>query len=745
MPARSSTKDSLPAGKGAVSRPCQYSFGPGGEGPTNLPPEKKSSNVKVSPDKVVKTPSKTGSFKSSWMKKAGSKGQPSLQPEINDDDEYFADSSAVKRSKTKARASAVKFEKSKIVSGTDEPATSGGKENAEADEGEEEERHARTHKYAYMDEEGKIGTYYRTIQEAELAMENSRKMREASGDGSKSTKSIGRVITRGLVLWHRKISASPSSSRIAKAKIVCTGPRMIEKLLLCLQYECHKAQINLPWDKAVHRLNVGSSGTSALQHLSKTRDQLTMEGHMTPPALGRNTADNPATLRGFTRDMEAECANANRAVRWSEEVIHPKKNLDDSGIIKGSGNYRGNPKEDRVQAIKNQAGENGSRIRIPAEVIAEAAAAKAARKGPKRAYKRRAPKAKKEKTPELGSDDEIDPTELNSDDEYHPSHKKGSGGRTSRFNNEDPFASPTPKSSMRKTSRKNRRPSLIMKLSVSSESAKQKLQLDEGPANSQHTIESQSALQSDYFRGTDETLSGALLHATDTDGNSRSALAHTSGTVGEFGKLSSEPFNYQGKEIHGEMHEYMAAIMDGSDPLQNGTEYISNLWDRPQNDPQAVVVVSDDDFESLIKFGKHEEPLNEELAILRNSSGIDSFQVSGGQMEVDIDGHDEDVADDDGMMQSNYGGDQVENSFIQDTPSFGSSMHHHQNHASGDTFNQDIVNQDDNQPYAEVNEYGGTMDERAESPSHFEMYTRLYNGTYDLQDEMARAAESFER
>ncbi|KAK6583613.1 hypothetical protein PZA11_003343 [Diplocarpon coronariae] len=741
MPARSPKKVSLPTGKGALSRPCQPSLVTGEEGSMlNIPPKKKSSGTKASPDKIMKSSSKTVPSRFTSAKKADLTGQRSLQPETNDENEYIADSSEVKRSTALVEISEVKLGNSKGFSSTDEPAIPGGGNNAEVDEDEEEKR-TRTHKYAYMDEEGKINTYYRTIEEAELAMENARKMRNATGD-----ESIGRVITRSLVLWHRKISACP---------------RMIEKLLLCLQYECHKAQIKLPWDKAVHRLNVGSSGTSALQHLNKTRDTLISEGHITPPTLGKDTSNDPPTLRGYARDMDAECPTATRALRWSEHVIHPKKNLEDSGVIKGSGNYRGTPKENREQPVKDDIGESGHRARIPAEIIAETAAVRAAQKVAKRAYKRRTPKAKKEAEKkkeekaelELESDDEIDPTELKSDDDYHPSYKKQSGGRKSQFSTDDPFTSPTLNSSTRKTSRKNRRPSLILKLSVSSEATKQKLQIDEENGNSQHT---------------------KISH---TSKSSRGALVHTSGSVGDFGELATEPFNYRGKEIHGEMHEYMAAIMSGSDPLRNGTKYISNLWDRLQRNRQAVVAVSDEDLESLEQFGKREEPFNEEPSFLRNSAGIDSFQVAGGQMEVDIDDQDGNIVDGaDGMMQLNYGGGQVGSSFMQDAPPFGSSMHHQQTPSdysldlpassqcqSGDdsqymygsaatwsqtpastgTFIKDVVYQED-QSYAEANEYVGNV-EREESPSHFELYAHMYNGIYDLEDDLADAAGSFQQ
>ncbi|RKF83191.1 putative heat shock protein mitochondrial precursor protein [Golovinomyces cichoracearum] len=116
-------------------------------------------------------------------------------------------------------------------------------------------------------------------------------------------------------------------------------PRMMEKLLLNIQYECFKAKIRIPWDEIVHRLEPGCSGPSAVQMLNKMRDVLIVEGHMIPPAMGNGIQPDP-DIRGYVRDLDSEFPGGTRILRWTESYPNASRSLSDSGFVRGSGNYR---------------------------------------------------------------------------------------------------------------------------------------------------------------------------------------------------------------------------------------------------------------------------------------------------------------------------------------------------------------------------------------------------------------------
>ncbi|EKD16334.1 hypothetical protein MBM_05628 [Drepanopeziza brunnea f. sp. 'multigermtubi' MB_m1] len=81
---------------------------------------------------------------------------------------------------------------------------------------------------------------------------------------------------RGYARDHTK--QTPTATQHPKVNLVILGiikgsdNYWDKAIMLCVQYECHKAGIRIPWDKAVHRLNPGSSGPSAVQQLDKLRD-----------------------------------------------------------------------------------------------------------------------------------------------------------------------------------------------------------------------------------------------------------------------------------------------------------------------------------------------------------------------------------------------------------------------------------------------------------------------------------------
>ncbi|RSL56024.1 hypothetical protein CEP54_009089 [Fusarium duplospermum] len=113
-----------------------------------------------------------------------------------------------------------------------------------------------------------------------------------------------------------------------------TRPRMSDKLLQVLVYECNRAKIKLPWDQAAHRLNPGSSGSSIIQWLGRNRNELLAEGHLVPPPLSPRAH---RTVRGIMRaDLDGDDTTTTREVLFTEPLYHPDFSLDDAPVIKDS-------------------------------------------------------------------------------------------------------------------------------------------------------------------------------------------------------------------------------------------------------------------------------------------------------------------------------------------------------------------------------------------------------------------------
>ncbi|KAJ6783728.1 hypothetical protein PWT90_05478 [Aphanocladium album] len=123
----------------------------------------------------------------------------------------------------------------------------------------------------------------------------------------------GRVVGRSLIMWSR--------------------PRMAEKLLLHLHYECTRHRVNIPWDSIAHRLHPGSSGAAVVQHLNRVRKELIREGHLVPPVCQKpssNSSVDPA-VRGYVRlHPDGEDKETTRAVRFDEKYDDLRFNLPDS-------------------------------------------------------------------------------------------------------------------------------------------------------------------------------------------------------------------------------------------------------------------------------------------------------------------------------------------------------------------------------------------------------------------------------
>ncbi|KAM0465159.1 hypothetical protein ACHAPV_002154 [Trichoderma viride] len=125
-------------------------------------------------------------------------------------------------------------------------------------------------------------------------------------------KGNGRVTGRSLIMWNR--------------------PRMAEKLILHLHYECVRHKVNIPWDAIAHRLRPGSSGAAVLQHVNRLRKELLAEGHMVPPPAQKASPLAPfdPSIRGYVRDPSGDDKHATRAVRFDEKLDDAKINLPDA-------------------------------------------------------------------------------------------------------------------------------------------------------------------------------------------------------------------------------------------------------------------------------------------------------------------------------------------------------------------------------------------------------------------------------
>ncbi|KAG6029050.1 hypothetical protein E4U41_000501 [Claviceps citrina] len=127
-------------------------------------------------------------------------------------------------------------------------------------------------------------------------------------------KGNGRVAGRSLIMWNR--------------------PRMAEKLLLHIQYECSRHKIALPWDAIAHRLHPGSSGQAVCQHINRLRRELVAEGHLVPPLPQKSGTYCPPEIRGFTRqDVHGSDLETTRPVTFDEKIEDPKLNLPDAANL----------------------------------------------------------------------------------------------------------------------------------------------------------------------------------------------------------------------------------------------------------------------------------------------------------------------------------------------------------------------------------------------------------------------------
>ncbi|KAK3490902.1 uncharacterized protein B0T23DRAFT_172545 [Neurospora hispaniola] len=223
-------------------------------------------------------------------------------------------------------------------------------------------------------------------------------------------KKNGRVEGRNLITWSR--------------------PRMAEKLLLHIQYECSRYRVDIPWDSIAHRLHPGSTGSAIHQHLNRLRSHLIAEGHLVPPICqkpGSRVFVDPH-VRGYVRANQENPDDqlTTRAVRFDEPMEDRKFNLPDAvenfgrgggGGGGGGGSSAGTPRGSGTGTPR------GARGGILAGVgpIGDGSSGGSGGGGggrmrASRGSARGVVKIKREPSP--------DPADLDSDEEYRPGTKK---------------------------------------------------------------------------------------------------------------------------------------------------------------------------------------------------------------------------------------------------------------------------------------------------------------------------------
>ncbi|KAJ4395058.1 hypothetical protein N0V85_006693 [Neurospora sp. IMI 360204] len=218
-------------------------------------------------------------------------------------------------------------------------------------------------------------------------------------------KKNGRVEGRNLITWSR--------------------PRMAEKLLLHIQYECSRYRVDIPWDSIAHRLHPGSTGSAIHQHLNRLRSHLIAEGHLVPPICqkpGSRVFVDPH-IRGYVRANQHNPDDqlTTRAVRFDEPMEDRKFNLPDAVENFGRGGGGGNNGPSYSTPRGSGAGTpRGGGIFASVGPIGDGSSGGSGGGGGRmrasRGSTRGVVKIKREPSP--------DPADLDSDEEYRPGAKK---------------------------------------------------------------------------------------------------------------------------------------------------------------------------------------------------------------------------------------------------------------------------------------------------------------------------------
>lgn len=376
----------------------------------------------------------------------------------------------------------------------------------------------------------------------------------------------------------------------------------MEKILLMVQYECHRDNITIPWDRIVHRLQPGSSGPSFIQHLNKMRDILVLEGHLIPPPLGKPNIPQDTTIRGLIRDFSSDDPTSTRMVGWNEVIEHRKESLQVEGIVRGSGNYaRGEDgRRSTTGAARNKP---RPKAKLPVKYIegVEKIKTSVAKESQKK-RRERARKAKREIDVEE-SGQVPDPAELPSDDDYDPNATKKSRisrRRSTRKSAAKPAArseaeAPSMMQFGRQEEATSKESSLPVKLVMAPEN------LAKFPAGTSGTpvtesqnqpIENSNIAEDDVSdedgtdggvdeEETDEEYAGYEYEEED-EYEETGEEEHAEDNVHQLVSPNTQIVNsitgmpnagYQGTKEHGTFAEWFDAVQSGIDPRVNGTNY----------------------------------------------------------------------------------------------------------------------------------------------------------------------------
>ena len=219
----------------------------------------------------------------------------------------------------------------------------------------------------------------------------------------------GRVEGRNLIPWNRE-SRCPSPLQDQNGLMhpdadSGIGPRMADKLLLNIVYECSRFKIELPWDNIAHRFHPGSSGSAIQQHLNRLRNYCLVEGHLVPPVIQKASVRKPVAVdpavRGYIR-----AHSSGPDVLSTRRVLYTEPTEDLKFMLAGAYD---NP--DTLEAINSK---------IPLDLdgpITPAAATPTSGKAQRGTKKTGKARTKKERSPSP------DPAELDGDDDYNPGNR----------------------------------------------------------------------------------------------------------------------------------------------------------------------------------------------------------------------------------------------------------------------------------------------------------------------------------
>ncbi|KAF7936492.1 uncharacterized protein EAE97_007858 [Botrytis byssoidea] len=357
------------------------------------------------------------------------------------------------------------------------------------------------------------------------------------GSAGKPTHPYGRVEGRKLVPWHR--------------------PRMAEKLIQCINYECRRKGLNIPWDDIAHRMDPGSSAAAVMQYINKMRETLIPEGHLVPPPFAKKNPVNPK-VRGMIRDMKSDDPKATREVTWDEEIEHPKESLSIPGVTRGSGTYR----RDRARWQNNKA---SIVEETPTKTLSSRQRPQKRASEAKTGQKEKSFMVKKERS------ESIDPAEMPSDEDYDPGNRLKIKGHRKRkvkvkterryyldetsdfegesfeYSEDDDFIAETPCKKLAGNHAKTPLASLPLKLKISSDKLKKFAAGTSMNFGEEKVAVNETEYKSRYSGGDDEAETIVDAHARDFDDVfGHGGLHVNNGIAGLQNQLFYTPYGYNG-------------------------------------------------------------------------------------------------------------------------------------------------------------------------------------------------------